>query len=171
MILTACQPTLPAAPTRVAGVLVEPASDLEASCRELLARKDWLPCPTLLPNPQHVQVRSLADTREFFGVELVLGAPSEAYAPRQRPDGFPHFAIVDADSGLGRPAMGRRLQDEVIGGREGTLFLDETTEGFHKDHLVFIWQEGEHRISASLHTWDRLEEAKRMLAALVSGLR
>ena len=63
------------------------------------------------------------------------------------------------------------LGAKTFGDRTGILYSDETPEGYHKDHLVFIWEGADgHRYSASLHTWDRLDEAITMLSVLVAGL-
>ena len=103
------------------------------------------------------------------GLELFYGAPADR-PEENNPRRFFHFALLGTASGYAKPDTSwDSLGERRLGGRAGDLYFVETFS-FHHDHVIFQWDEGGVRYTASLHSWE-LEPTLALLDELLRSLR
>jgi YVTN family beta-propeller protein len=158
-------------------------ADIASACAEAkdhAAESFPVLCPSRLPRatvssvpgnpPAPLRAVVIKDERgRAQGLEFSYSAPDERHPERNHPDRFFHFALLGGGSGFATPLGDwEDLGEAEFGVRRGRLYF-VAVPSYHMDHLVFEWREGEERLVASLHSWERTESL-RLLDRLVSGL-
>ena len=159
-------------------------TDVERVCRKAKANEiESFPvlCPARLPhasksviagNPPTPLGAGIISGRRGLtqGLEFSYGAPSER-SEENNPRSFFHFALVGTGSGYATPdASWDSLGERRLGGRRGDLYCVKRNFSFHHDHVIFQWDEGGVRYTASLHSWG-LEPTLALLDELLRSLR
>jgi YVTN family beta-propeller protein len=159
-----------------------PDNVLEVCRRAQAERSLELLCPALLPRatvgypgqpPNPLTARVLFDGRRAVGIEFAYGAPYETKQWRNHPRRFLHLAIFRGDSSYTQPPHGStRLGRRRLAGRTGLLHHAPPYfrgGGYHGNHLIFRWRNGETPYTASLHSWRR-DDALRLLEEVLNNL-
>jgi hypothetical protein len=124
--------------------------------------------PTLNPSLT-ADVQALESQGAVVGFNISYCAPSERRPARNRPQRFLHFTIIPGDL---RYDMSNwiPLGARTLGERMGMLYRVPPVPSFYSDHFVFRWKQSGIPLEASLHSWDKPQEALALLDVLVASL-
>jgi virginiamycin B lyase len=139
-------------------------------------------CPTRLPRatvgypgqpPNALTAMPIGGEGSIDGVEFGYGAPYEEQPWKNEPARFLHLAVLDGTSPLAQPAPNwERMGKRHLGGRTGELYRAPAYPegGYHGNHFIYTWQQGDQAYAVSLHAW-RARETLQLLRTIVTGLR